>query len=287
MKAFCAQQRPSTCPPPPFRLRSLKWRSFFKSSSLSVATPAVWCLPRRGRTWPFTRGTSCFTRAKLNCSRIRGSYKAAGTLNIGCLATIASYLMPLLLKELADNHPEIQLRWREDKHEALLDALHGGGFDLIIIYDYDIPTTLQITPLRPMPVQLVLPSGHPLVSSQTCSLKDLVAEPMVLLDQPRTRDYFLSLFGSRDLSPTIAYRTASFEMVRSLVANGFGYTLLNFVPPYHVEGHGRLISRPLADLGRPQNLVLARLYRFRAPRLVDEFLQSVSIAVQRLYISAT
>jgi DNA-binding transcriptional LysR family regulator len=217
----------------------------------------------------------------------RGIYKAAGTLNIGCLATIAPYLLPLLLKELADNHPEIQLRWREDKHEALLDALHGGGFDLIIIYDYDIPTTLQITPLRPMPVQVVLPSGHRLVSSQTCSLKDLVAEPMVLLDQPRTRDYFLSLFGSRDLSPTIAYRTASYEMVRSLVANGFGYTLLNFVPPYHVEGHGRLVSRPLADLGRQQNLVLARLYRFRAPRLVDEFLQSVSTAVQRLYISAT
>jgi DNA-binding transcriptional LysR family regulator len=217
----------------------------------------------------------------------RGATKAAGRLNIGCLATIAPYLLPVLLKELADNHPEIQLRWREDKHEALLDALHGGGFDLIIIYDYDIPTTLQVTPLRPMPVQVVLPAGHRLAESQTCSLADLVGEPMVLLDQPRTRDYFLSLFGARGLSPTIAYRTASFEMVRSLVANGFGYALLNFVPPYHVEGHGRLISRPLADLDRPQNLVLARLYRFRAPRLVDELFQSVSAAVNRLQISAS
>jgi DNA-binding transcriptional LysR family regulator len=217
----------------------------------------------------------------------RGPYKAIGRINIGCLASIAPYLMPLVLKEVAEKHPEIQLRWREDKHEALLDALHGGGFDLIIVYDYDIPTTLHVAPLRPMPVQVVLPASHALAQSQTCSLQDLVGEPMILLDQPRTRDYFLSLFGSRGLSPNVAHRTESFEMVRSLVANGFGYSLLNFVPSYNVEGHGRLISRPLTDLDRPQHLVLGRLYRFRAPRLVDELFKSISAAVQKLQISAT
>lgn len=217
----------------------------------------------------------------------KGPYRAVGRLNIGCLATIAPYLVPLVLKELAEHHPEIQLRWREDKHEALLDSLHGGGCDLIIIYDYDIPTTLHVAPLRPMPVQVVLPEGHRLAQTQSCSLNDLVEEPMVLLDQPRTRDYFLSLFGSKGLNPTVFHRTQSFEMVRSLVANGFGYALLNFVPPYHVEGHGKLVSRPLADLDRPQNLVLARLYRFRAPRLVDELFESISTAVQKLQISTT
>jgi DNA-binding transcriptional LysR family regulator len=216
----------------------------------------------------------------------RGPYKAVGRINIGCLATIAPYLIPLVLKEVADNHPEIQLRWREDKHEALLDALHGGGFDLIIVYDYDIPTTLHVAPLRSMPVQAVLPAAHRLACSQTCSLQDLAGEPLVLLDQPRTRDYFLSLFGNKGLTPSVAHRTQSFEMVRSLVANGFGYTLLNFVPPYLVEGHGKLLSRPLTDVDRPQNLVLARLYRFRAPRLVDELFKSISTAVQKLQISS-
>lgn len=215
----------------------------------------------------------------------RSPYKAIGRLSIGCVSTIAPYLIPLVLKELAEKHPEIQLKWRVDKHEALLDALHAGGFDLIIVYDYDIPTTLHVAPLRSMPVQVVLPASHPLAKSQICSLQDVVGEPMVLLDQPRTRDYFLSLFGSKGLSPTVAYNTESFEMVRSLVANGFGYSLLNFVPPYNVEGHGKLVSRPLSDLDRPQNLVLGRLYRFRAPRLVDELFKSVSAAAQELQIS--
>lgn len=215
----------------------------------------------------------------------RGSYRAVGRLSVGCLSTVAPYLIPLVLKELKDKHPDIELRWRQDRHEALLDGLHSGSFDLIIVYDYDIPTTLHASPLRSMPIQVVLPTGHPLASSQTCSLSDLVSLPMVLLDQPRTRDYFLSLFGSSGLSPTIAHRVDSFEMVRSLVANGFGFALLNFVPPYCVEGHGTLVSRPLADVERPQNLVLARLYRFRAPRLVEELFKTISLAAQQLKIS--
>lgn len=215
----------------------------------------------------------------------RGPFRAAGRINVGCLATIAPYLVPLVLRDLQEKHPNIEMRWRADKHEALLDGLHNGSFDLIIVYDYDIPTTLHALPLRSMPIQVVLPSGHPLASSQSCVLSDLVGLPMVLLDQPRTRDYFLSLFGNRGLSPTIAHRVDSFEMVRSLVANGFGFALLNFVPPYNVCGHGTLTSRPVADVDRPQNLVLARLYRFRAPRLVDELFNSVSFAAQQLTIS--
>lgn len=215
----------------------------------------------------------------------RGPLRAAGRISVGCLATIAPYLIPPVLRNLQEKHPEIEMRWRADKHEALLDGLHNGSFDLIIVYDYDIPTTLHPSPLRSMPVQVVLPSDHPLARSQSCSVSDLVGLPMVLLDQPRTRDYFLSLFGNRGLSPNVAHRVDSFEMVRSLVANGFGFSLLNFVPPYNVHGHGTLTSRPLADVDRPQNLVLARLYRFRAPRLVDELFKSVSSAAQQLTIS--
>ncbi|WP_431202530.1 LysR substrate-binding domain-containing protein [Bradyrhizobium betae] len=130
-------------------------------------------------------------------------------------------------------------------------------------------------------------SSHPLAHSQRCSLQNLIDEPMALLDQPRTRDYFLSLFASKGLTPRISQRTDSFEMVRSLVANGFGHSLLTFVAPYHVVGHGKLSSRPLPGLKRSQNPVLGSLYRFRAPRLVDELNKSISAVVQMLHISAT
>jgi DNA-binding transcriptional LysR family regulator len=154
-------------------------------------------------------------------------------------------------------------------------------------YDYNIPTTLHLAPLRPMPVQVVLPASHPLAHSQRCSLQNLIDEPMALLAQPRTRDHFLSLFASKGLTPKISQRTDSIEMVRSLVANGFGHSRLTFVAPYHVVGHGKLSSRLLPGLNRSQNPVLGRLFRFRAPRLVDELNKSISAVVQMPHISAT
>ena len=51
------------------------------------------------------------------------------------------------------------------------------------------------------------------------SLRDLVDEPLILLDLPKSRDYFLSIFSDRDLEPKIAHRTSSYEMVRGLVAS--------------------------------------------------------------------
>ena len=50
---------------------------------------------------------------------------------------------------------------------------------------------------------------------------------MVLLDLPLSRDYFLSTFHSLGLAPNIADRTTDLSVARSLVANGFGYSLLN------------------------------------------------------------
>jgi DNA-binding transcriptional LysR family regulator len=193
-----------------------------------------------------------------------------GRLNIGCLVSFAPFLIPLLLKRFREPFPRIQLHCREGNHEALIDGLESGTFDLALLYDFDIPTTIHCAPLRSMPPQIVLPAAHPLAARPSLGIHELVDQPLVLLDLPRTRDYFLSVFGELGLEPRIVHRTPSFETVRSLVANGLGYSLLNFCPPYSFPGGGALVSRPLENVKAP-NLVLARLYRYRAPRMVEEF----------------
>ena len=97
--------------------------------------------------------------------------------------------------------------------------------------------------------------------ARALSLLDFVDEPLILLDLPKSRDYFLSIFGELGLEPKIAHRTPSFEMVRSLVANGLGYALLNFCPPLSFPHHGAIVSRPLIEASKPAHLVLARLHR--------------------------
>jgi DNA-binding transcriptional LysR family regulator len=78
-----------------------------------------------------------------------------------------------------------------------------------------------------LPAYALLPAEHRLARRRAISLKELIDEPCVLLDMPISRDYFASLFGALGVSPQVRYRTQSVEAVRSLVANGLGYTVLN------------------------------------------------------------
>jgi DNA-binding transcriptional LysR family regulator len=48
---------------------------------------------------------------------------------------------------------------------------------------------------------------------------------MILLDMPMSREYFLALFIRERLEPNIVWSSAQFDLVRTLVANGLGYTL--------------------------------------------------------------
>jgi len=215
-----------------------------------------------------------------------GSARATIRLNIGCLNTLAPYLVPRLMRALEHDHPKVQMRWIEDSHDGLLEALHSGALDLMLLYDYDLPTTVQSLSLRTMPIQLVVPETHPLAHRDRPRLSALAKEPFILLDVPRTRDYFLSLLASEGIQPNIAYRTASYEMLRSMVANGFGYTLLNFSPPYHGPGSGPIVSRPLDGSFRPLELVMARLYRTRPPSRLEQIAETIRTTVQALTISS-
>ncbi|QTL02685.1 LysR family transcriptional regulator [Aquabacter sp. L1I39] len=215
----------------------------------------------------------------------RGGSRAAIRLSIGCLNTFAPYLVPKLMQEVEREHPKIQVRWHEDSHDGLLESLHSGALDLAILYDYDLPTTVQAVALRSMPVQLVVPAGHAILQRERPRLSHMVKEPFILLDMPKTRDYFLSIFAAEGLEPRIAYRTGSFEMLRSMVANGFGYTVLNFSPPYLAEDHGRLASRPLDGPFRAQELVLARLYRVRPPSRLEQLVLTMRACVATLRAS--
>jgi DNA-binding transcriptional LysR family regulator len=194
----------------------------------------------------------------------------SGRLNIGCLVTVAPFLIPPLLSMFAAAYPRLQVRWREGNHESLVDGLEVGVVDIAILYDFDIPSSLHCTPLRTMPLQVVLHADHRLARGATLSLFDLVDEPLILLDLPKSRDYFLSIFGDLGVTPKIAHRTTSFEMLRSLVANGLGYSLLNFCPPLDFPHHGAIVSRPLIEVSKQAQLVMARLHRYRAPAIIDE-----------------
>jgi DNA-binding transcriptional LysR family regulator len=194
----------------------------------------------------------------------------------GCLGDIAPSVVPQLVQKFKALHPHVEVAWQTDCHAQLMQKLEDGALDVIIVLDFEISPTLHTTLLQASPAQCVLPEGHRLAGAAV-PLAALADEPFIMLDVPKTRDYFLSVFGDLGLQPNIAMRAPSAEMVRSLVANGFGYSLLNF----STADRRDIVYRPLVGHTRPSNLVAVRQHRRRPSKISDDLVaQAVTVAHQ-------
>ena len=196
----------------------------------------------------------------------------SGILNVGCLTTLAPVFLPELLLSFRSAYPETQIRPVCDNQDALLEQLGNAAIDVVITYDLKIPPEVSFTPLAKLPAYVLVGEGHPLRGRASVTLDDLAAEPLILLDLPQSREYFLALFSSVGLKPNVAMRLQQSEVIRSLVANGYGYTLANVVPRSEKSLDGHALSRvALAGDHRAMVMGIATLSRMPKARLLTAF----------------
>ena len=163
----------------------------------------------------------------------------AGQIDIGCFETVAPLYLPQLIAGFSALYPGVEIRIRDGEQQELVQGLTGGAFDLAILYEHDLDGTIETEPLMPpqRPYAL-LPAGHRYAKQPQVSLRDLCLEPMILLDVQPSRTYFVSLFEELGLTPQIAFSSPSIEMVRGMVGQGFGFSILVTRPhsPFSYDG---------------------------------------------------
>ena len=166
----------------------------------------------------------------------------AGTLAVGCLLTFAPLVLPEIRRRFVDRYPDVRVRQIEGDQQMLLERLNRADIDLCLTYDLEIPKDVDFEPLAELEAYAMLPSGHRLASSPSVSPEELSPEPMVLLDLPASADYFLSVFAKSGLKPRIVERTRDIALLRSMVANGFGYSLANIRPRTEMSPDGKPLT---------------------------------------------
>jgi len=201
--------------------------------------------------------------------------------SFGCFSPLAPYLAPRLLALYARSYPEVSLRVVEGDQAQLLHHLTTKDVDLLLSYDFDLPDTLVAEVIAEVPPYALLPALHPLAEQPEVSLSDLAGEPMVLLDVPPSRTYFPSLFTDAGLVPRICYRSPSFEMVRAMVGNGMGFTLLGTKPASSTTYDGRaVVARPLSTPAAPSRLAIVTRPGEVASPAAQGFIDRVREALQ-------
>ncbi|MBT8161935.1 MULTISPECIES: LysR family transcriptional regulator [Arthrobacter] len=181
-----------------------------------------------------------------------------GPVSVGCYSTLAATVLPPLMEGFRDAHPGLELRIVDGTVNDLLPMLQGGEIDVMIGYHFGMPGDLDHVVLFDTEVHVLLPADHRLAGEESISLTDVLEDPLILLDLPPSGDHTLHMFSRAGVRPKIAHRTSNFELVRSLVARGFGYSVLIQKPANDESYEGRrVVAKRIVPQFSAESVVIA------------------------------
>ncbi|MEP4198390.1 MAG: LysR substrate-binding domain-containing protein [Aliishimia sp.] len=207
--------------------------------------------------------------------------KPRGPISLGALTTLAPMVSASLRRSFETDYPDAAFIMREGNQTELLHMLGRAEIDVALTYDLDIPKDVVFEPLISLPPIAILPADHVLASQTELQVEELAEEPMILLDLPISRDYFLSLFHKAGLRANIAERTSQMSVAQSLVANGYGFGLTNMHRGAGLAPDGeKLAYVPLTGDVRPMIFGIATKQTDHRSRLVSVFFDHVRARVE-------
>lgn len=183
-------------------------------------------------------GTLLREAAELQFSMRSADGELRGPVSIGCYSALSPTVLPALIESFRSLHPGIDLNIVDGPLTELIERLELGTLDLAIGYRISLPPTIEDAVLYETSVHVLLSGSHRLAHAPTVSLHDLADEPLVLLDMPPSAAHTLDLLRTAGVSPVVAVQTSNFELVRSLVGRGLGYSLLVQRPPIGTSYEG-------------------------------------------------
>ncbi|RZF26534.1 LysR family transcriptional regulator [Paraburkholderia sp. UYCP14C] len=195
-----------------------------------------------------------------------------GLVQLGVFRTIAPIYLPRVLKLAQTRYPGLTVQFREGDLAQLEEWLHKRQIDLALMYDVGLPRDIDRECLAELKPYALLPGDSPLARRRAVSLHELASQPFIQIDLPQSRDFLMAPFWQHGISPDVRYRAASIELVRAMVANGLGVSML-ITQSSTAAQTPLVVERPIREVSVIQPLVIARpgdASRTRASELLTE-----------------
>ncbi|EGR0905003.1 hydrogen peroxide-inducible genes activator [Vibrio parahaemolyticus] len=171
-----------------------------------------------------------------------------GQLKVGCIPTIAPFLLCDLVQEVNYRFPQLNLLLREDTTTNLLQALRHGELDVLILA---LPVEIDGMESRVVgkdPFRMVISANQ--VDSIPVPIRydDLPDESVFLLEKEHClTEHAVSACKLTDKEKINPFTATSLHTLVQMVANGLGTT---FIPQMAIE-HGLLHNQNLVVIDPP------------------------------------
>jgi len=149
--------------------------------------------------------------------------KRHNRLQLAIPSQIATVILPLLLGEFHQLHPEIT----EPAGGAALDMVEREEVDIAFVHDAEGRANLSLRKLSTWPVCLCVPRQHPLAQRESISLAEVSTHPLVLL----SRNFILTKrvlaeFDKHKLTPQVLHYSPNLSSVWNIVQQGIAFSIL-------------------------------------------------------------
>jgi LysR family hydrogen peroxide-inducible transcriptional activator len=166
-----------------------------------------------------------------------GKDPLAGPLRLGCIYTIAPYLLPRLVPLMKDRAPAMPLIIEENLTARLIEKVKGGELDVAVLALPIEEPGLVAQPVYDEVFRALCPVGYAWCKQKAIDPASLLDAPLLMLGPGNCfRDQVLDLCGSASReagsSPQIL-EGSSLETIRLMVASGVGVSVM---PASAVDG---------------------------------------------------
>jgi DNA-binding transcriptional LysR family regulator len=197
------------------------------------------------------------------------------SLKIGCLSSAISSVLPRIIDDLRQLHPEIGVTVLDVETMTGIAAVEQAVVDVAVIRPEQVTAPLAMQPFMRDRLLAVVPSSHPLASRKRIQLKQLAGEPLIAFsrqNQPRRYDAIIASCHKAGFSPNLVHYSTTVQSQIGRVACGLGIALLpTLVRDWNMPG---VVYRDI-DPPVETNDLSAVWNRTAAPDTVDDFLTSV------------
>lgn len=174
----------------------------------------------------------------------------SGTLRVGVVHSLGSYLLPHIIPDLRISHPNLRLYTREALAEQLLDQLEFGRLDLLFFPLPHRRAQLSELPLFREPLYVVVPENHPMTQRDRVEPADLFGETVLSLEPGhRLYDQIKRICDEFGAHLSHDYEGTSLDTIRHMVAMGMGISLMPALyVQSEVEPQDHVRAMPLVEL---------------------------------------
>jgi len=206
-----------------------------------------------------------------------------GRLIIGCTNSYSAYILPETIQLFVQKYPHIDVTVDSFSTEEIINRVKMRKFQIGFTRYATNESSLTFQLLNNERIYLIVSHKHPLAAQKSVTLKEIIAEPLILYQKgTQFRDTLDFVLGQLNVPYHVKYEMNNIELIKQLIHSMIGVTL--FTPSYmrrELES-GEFVKIPITNNPFPARQIYMIYNKEELNSLDNLFIDHVSQSMKLL-----